>query len=329
MDLNSVIVVCFGFITLYLLGPVIFDNVSELMKYTFINAPSITIMPEQVQRIFTDRMMTFARIIGPILLITAIFAFGINVSQTGFLVSFKAVQPKFDKLDVFKGIGRLFSKRSFVTLIRDIIKTVIIAIVAYQTIKGWMPDIMEMGGKTTGEFAHMLGKLSLILAIKISVVLFILAMFDFVYQRWEYANDQKMTKQEIREEFKETDGNPHMKGRIKQIQREMSQRRMMSEIPQADVVITNPTHIAVALKYENGSMAAPMVVAKGQRLIAEKIKEIAKANNIPIVENKPLARSLFKLVDVGSYIPAELYRAVAEVLAYIYQLKGQAGVSNG
>ncbi|MEZ5359879.1 MAG: flagellar biosynthesis protein FlhB [Candidatus Zixiibacteriota bacterium] len=329
MDLNSVIIVCFGFITIYFLAPVIYENLSGLLRYTFMNAPSMVMTPERFHMIVSDQMMTYAKIAGPIILVIAIFAFGINVSQTGFLVSFKAIQPKFDKLDVVKGLGRLLSKRSIVTLIRDLIKTVIIAIIAYNTIAGWMPEIITIGTKATGQFMSVLGKLSLVLAIKICVVLFVLAMFDFAYQKWEFANDQKMTKQEIREEMKDTEGNPQLKGRIRQVQREMAQRRMMQEIPQADVVVTNPTHIAVALKYDSDKMAAPMVVAKGQRLMAEKIKSIAKEHGVPIVENKPLARSLFKLVDIGQYIPSDLYRAVAEVLAYIYQLKRQGSVTYG
>lgn len=329
MDLNSVVIVCFGFVTIYFLGPVIFENIGGMLRDTFMNAPSMTITPERFHMLFTDRMWTYAQIAAPIILIVAVFALGINVSQTGFMLSFKAIQPKFDKLDVIKGLGRLFSKRSFVTLVRDLVKTVIIAIVAYQTISGWMPDLITIGMKSTGQYISILGELALILAIKICVVLFILALFDFGYQKWEFANDQKMTKQEVREEMKDTEGNPQLKGHIKQVQREMAQRRMMSEVPQADVVVTNPTHIAVALKYDADVMAAPMVIAKGQRLIAEKIKQIAKENGVPVVENKPLARSLFKLVDVGQYIPGDLYRAVAEVLAYIYQTKQPGGMSYG
>jgi len=186
-----------------------------------------------------------------------------------------------------------------------------------------------LGDGTAGQFASTLGKLSLILAIKISAVLLIVALFDFAFQRFDYATNLKMTKQEVREEMKDTEGNPVLKSRIRQVQREMARRRMMSEIPTADVVVTNPTHIAVALKYDSDEMPAPMVVAKGQRLLAEKIKEIAREHNIPIIENKPLARSLFKLVDVGAYIPNDLYRAVAEILAYIYRLKEAGGVSRG
>jgi flagellar biosynthetic protein FlhB len=188
---------------------------------------------------------------------------------------------------------------------------------------------MMLGDSTPGQYASTLGKLALILAIKISVVLLIVALFDFAFQRFDYASNLKMSKQEVREEMKDTEGNPVLKGRIKQVQREVARRRMMSEIPKADVVVTNPTHIAVALKYDSKEMPAPMVLAKGQRLIAEKIKEVAREHNVPIVENKPLARSLFKLVDVGAYIPDTLYRAVAEILAHIYRIRENGGMSRG
>lgn len=327
-ELNSVVIVSFAFMTLFLMGPIMFEQMSDLIRHSFTEAPNITLVPDSFHEIFSGKVMTFAAIIAPILLIVGIFALGINVAQVGFMLSMKSIEPKFDKLNVIKGVGRLISKKSMVQLVRDIFKTILIALVAYTTISGWMPDILAAGTKATGQFGINLGKLALILALKLSAVLFILAMFDFAFQRWDFANQQKMTKQEVREEMKDTDGNPVLKGRIKQVQRDMARRRMMSEVPDADVIVTNPTQIAVALKYDSDTMAAPMVIAKGQRLIAKKIKQIAKKYDIPVVENKPLARSLFKMVDIGSFVPAELYRAIAEVLAYIYQLKGKGEALN-
>jgi flagellar biosynthetic protein FlhB len=188
---------------------------------------------------------------------------------------------------------------------------------------------MTLGDGTVGQYASTVGKLALILAIKISVVLLFVALFDFAFQRYDYATNLKMSKQEVKEELKETEGNPQLKGRVRQVQREMARQRMMSEIPKADVIVTNPVHLAVALKYEPKDMPAPLVVAKGQRLIAEKIKEIARDHGVPVVENKPLAQSLFKLVDVGQFVPSTLYRAVAEVLAYIYRMKETGGSGDG
>lgn len=328
MELNSVIIVTFGFLTIYFLGPMLFDRIGGLMTHSFSQAPYMVITPARVAKVFSNNMMTYALIVGPILLIVGIFAYAINVSQVGFMLSIKSIEPKLDRFNIVKGFGRVFSKRSMIHMIRDIFKTAVIAIVAYQTISGWMPDIIQIGDQSAAKIMSVLGRLALMLALKISAVLLVLAFFDFAFQRWDFANKQKMTKQEVKEEMKDTDGNPLLKSRIRQVQREMARQRMMSEIPDADVVVTNPTHIAVALKYNLSEMSAPKVVAKGQRLIAEKIKQIAKEHGIPVVENKPLARSLFKLVDVGNFIPAELYRTVAEVLAHIYRLK-EGGVVNG
>ena len=328
-ELNSVIIVSFGFVTIYLLGPMIFSNFASLMTYSFSQAPTFEITPVSVKALFANKIMTYAAIVGPLLMTIAVFAYAINASQTGMLFSIKTLTPKLDKFNIAKGFKRLISKRSLIEMCRDFVKIILISIVSYTTISGWIPDLMMLGDSPAGHYATVMGKLVLILSLKISVVLLIVALFDFAFQRYDYASNLKMTKQEVREEMKDTEGNPVLKGRIKQVQRELARQRMMSEIPKADVVVTNPTHIAVALKYDQKEMPAPMVIAKGQRLIAEKIKEIARENNIPIVENKPLARSLFKLVDIGGFIPNELYRAVAEVLAYIYRLKETAGVSRG
>jgi flagellar biosynthetic protein FlhB len=328
MELNSVFIISLGFVTIYLFGPVLFNNIGQMMKHILAEAPGMIISPGTVHQLFGYNILTFASIVGPILLLLGVFAYAINVTQVGFLFSIKSLEPKLDKFNIPKGFKRLLSKRSFVELFRDVIKTILIAIVAYYTISGWMPEIMELADKTAGQYASTLGKLALILAIKISAVLFIVALFDFAFQRYDYAVNQRMTKQEVKEEMKDTDGNPVLKGRIRQTQREMARQRMMSEIPKADVVVTNPTFIAVALRYDPAEMPAPMVVAKGQRLLAQKIREIADEHDIPIVENRLLARSLFKLADVGQYVPSNLYRAVAEVLAYIYRLRNKEGVGS-
>jgi flagellar biosynthetic protein FlhB len=168
-----------------------------------------------------------------------------------------------------------------------------------------------------------MGKLALGVALKIGVVILFIAILDYAYQKYEFEKSIKMSKQEVKDEYKDTEGNPQLKARVRQIQREMSRRRMAEAVPTADVVITNPTHLAVALKYDPEEMAAPYVIAKGERLIAQRIKEIALQNNIPVIEDKPLARALFKLCDIGQAVPANMYRAVAEVLAYVYRLRGK------
>lgn len=328
-ELNSVVIISFGFITIFLMGPTLFSNLGSLMKNSFAQSPHIMVNPGTIGAIFTDKIIAFAMIVGPILLSVAVFAYLINIAQVGVMFSPKALEPKLDKFDIAKGLKKLVSKKSLANLVRDIIKTILIAWVAYQTISGWMPEIINIGDKTVGQYVATLGKLGLALALKIMLVLLVVALFDFAFQKYDFISQLKMTKQEVREELKDTEGNPVIKSRVRQVQREIARKRMMQEIPTADVVVTNPTQIAVALKYDPDQMDAPMVVAKGQRLIAEHIKKIAKEHGIPVVENKPLARSLFKMVDAGQMIPHTLYRAVAEVLAYIYRLKGRQGVKRG
>jgi flagellar biosynthetic protein FlhB len=329
MELNSVVIVTLGLGALYVLGPALGGHLMGGMRKAFSEAPTTVINAGNIHQFITNQMGQFAILLGPILLVLAILAYMVNVAQVGVLFSAKPLEPKPDKLSITKGFKRVISKRSLVELIRDLIKTTLVSIVAYQTISGWLPSMMASGDTSVGAITATLGRLSLLLTLKIAIVLFIIAAFDFAFQRFDMFSNLRMTRQEVREELKETEGNPLTKARVRQIQREMARKRMMSEIPQADVVVTNPTHIAVALKYDPAAMPAPLVLAKGQRLIAEKIKEIALAHKIPIVENKPLARSLFKLVDVGAYIPATLYRATAEVLAYIYRLKEKKGVIGG
>jgi flagellar biosynthetic protein FlhB len=328
-ELNSVIIISFGFLTIFLLGPMLCRKLAALMQQTLHEAPLTALSPTGFQLLVSEQMLTYAVIVGPILLSLAVFGYLINVSQTGFLFSPKAIAPKFDRFNIANGFKRLISKRSLVELFRDVIKIILITIVTYYAIAGWMPELMRLGDASVGQIGGTLGKLVLTLAIKISVVLLIVALFDFAFHRYEYAANLRMTRQELREEMKETEGDPLLKARIRQIQREAARRRMMAEIPKADVVITNPTTLAVALRYRPDEMPAPMVLAKGQRLMADKIKEIAREHAIPIVENRPLARSLFTLVDAGEYIPATLYRAVAEVLAYIYRLKEPGGTDRG
>ncbi|MCP4568312.1 MAG: flagellar biosynthesis protein FlhB [FCB group bacterium] len=329
MELNSVAVISLGFVTIYLMGPLLYENISSLMRHSLTEATRMTFNPVMIRGLFANTIISYAKIAGPILLALAVLAYLINIAQVGVLFSAKTLEPKLDKFNLVKGLGRLVSKRSLAELVRDVIKTILIAIVAYKTISGWVPGFMELADQTVGVYVKTLGKLALLLAIKLSAVLFIIALFDIAFQRYDHASKLKMSKQEVKEEMKDTDGNPLIKSRLRQVQREMARQRMMSEIPKADVVVTNPTHIAVALKYDSETMAAPTVLAKGQRLIAEQIKRVARENRIPIVENKPLARSLFKLVDVGGVVPATLFRAVAEVLAHIYRLKNGSGVSRG
>jgi flagellar biosynthetic protein FlhB len=270
-------------------------------------------------------MLSWARYfygtIGPIGLALGVAALGVSLAQVGFVVNEEALNLKFQRLDPVAGAKRILSKRSLFELAKNILKVAIIGYVSYRTIAPELQHITLLADADVGSTFRYIGYAVFKVGMYTALALLVLAIIDYIYQRWEFNQSIRMTKQEVKEEHKQTEGDPQVRMRIRSLQREAARRRMMEEVPKADVVITNPTHYAVALKYDMEIMMAPMVVAKGQNLIAEKIKQVAREQGIPTVENKPLAQALFRAVDVGQAIPEDLYRAVAEILAYVFRLK--------
>jgi flagellar biosynthetic protein FlhB len=323
-ELNAAAVILFGFMTLFTMGPLMADQIRRFMRYTISNAPLLASSDQTFISIITDSMREFFMIMSPVFVALVIVAVAINVAQVGFKITTKPLEPKFDRLNLVSGFKRLFSVKSGVDAIKNIAKLTVIGFVAYKSIASDFTSFFDYPDMTITQLAAAMGKLSLLLALKVGGVILAIAVLDYLFQRHEYEKSIRMSRQEIKEEYKDTDGDPMIRGRIKQLQREMSRKRMLTDLKTADVVVTNPTHIAVALKYDSDEMSAPTVVAKGERLIAEKIKKLAVEFDIPIVEDKPLARALFKVCDIGQIVPANLYRAVAEILAYVYRLKGKA-----
>jgi flagellar biosynthesis protein FlhB len=231
--------------------------------------------------------------------------------------------PKLSKLNPISGMKRLFSTRALVEVAKSILKIAIVGTMAYNMLKKELDVIPSLVFHSVPDILAFMGKGALNLGFYTCLVLIIMATLDLFYQRWQHERDLRMTKQEVKDEHKEKEGDPMVRSRIRAVQREMAMRRMMDAVPDATVVITNPTHLAVVLKFER-DMPAPQVVAKGAGLIAQRIKDVANEHNIPIIEQKPLARALFKSVEIEQYIPGDLYHAVAEILAYVYRLKGLA-----
>lgn len=323
MELNAAAIICLGFASLYVLGPTLATKTGQLMTYVMTNAPYIAQSDKSFLSLFTEAGTRFFQIIFPVFIVMTVVAAGINIAQVGLELSPKVLGPRFDKINPLKGLKKLFSMRSLFMAVRDSIKLVIVGFVAYKVIESEFTGFFMYPDMTVGQMATALGSLTLSIALKIGVCILAIAIIDYIYQKYEYEKSIRMSKQEIKEELKDTEGSPQMKSRVRQIQREMARRRMMTAVPLADVVVTNPTQIAVALKYEKEEFNAPVVVAKGERLIAQKIREIAAKHNIPIIEDKPLARALFKMCDIGDLVPEKLYRAVAELLAYVYRLKNK------
>jgi flagellar biosynthetic protein FlhB len=256
----------------------------------------------------------------PVLGLVFAGALASNVVQVGLHFNPGQLQPKLSRLDPLAGLKRLLAARSAVELLKGVVKVVIVATSGWHYLSGHLADMVQLCAVAPAGIAPVIGHLAYEMAMHMAATLTLLAALDYAYQRWQLERMLRMTKQEVKDEFRETEGNPEIKSRIRQRQREFARRRMMADVPRASVVITNPSHYAVALKYALGEQGAPRVVAKGQDLIAQRIRELAVEHRVPLVENPPLARSIHKMVDVGEEIPPALYRAVAEVLALVWRL---------
>ena len=325
-EIPSVFILFMTMGVFFFLGGQMFNNLSSMMRDALQNSITLELQELSVVRIFSAILGKLFWILFP--LMTAIMLAGIaaNLSQFGILFTGKTLIPKLSKLNPLSGMKRLFSLRSLVEVAKALLKILIIGLVAYATLRrhfSFLPELMRMEVLDILSFT---GRVSLEICLYTCLSLIILAGLDYAFQRWQYENDLKMTKQEVKEEWKQREGDPIVKARIKRVQLEMAHRRMMAEVPTADVVITNPTQLAVALKFDTEKMDAPQVVAKGAGYVAARIREIAESSGVPVLEQKPLAQALFKSVELRETIPLTLYRAVAEVLAYVYRIKGRQQV---
>ncbi len=274
--------------------------------------------------IFKSTIVQMLLVVGPIFIIGVLVAFICDLVQVKWKPTTKPLRPKFSKLNPISGFKKFFSKNSLVELLKSILKLVLIGNVVYSYLKDKVELIYSLYDISLNQGIAMIGDLVTDLGVRVSAVYLIIGFADYLYQKHKFKEDMKMTKQEVKDEYKNAEGDPAIKSKQKQRMREASMRRMMQKLPEADVVITNPTHYAVAIKYDADTYDAPMVLAKGEDYLAQKIKDIARENHIEIVENKPLARMLYANVEVGEFIPPELYQAVAEVLAFVYHLQGKA-----
>lgn len=297
-----------------------FTYVYKLMPdFVSINAKDVS--SKAVSSLLVVIFQKMLVIVAPFFLFGFVTTLAVNILQVGWKISTKPMKPKFDKFNPVNGFKRLFSKDSLVELLKSLLKIGIIILIVYTSIKDKTDYIFILYDINLNQALAMCADIIFDTGLKISIVYLILGIADFVYQKFRFKEEMKMTKQEVKDEYKNTEGDPQIKGKQRQRMREASMRRMMQDVPNADVVITNPTHLAVAVKYDAEKQRAPIVVAKGEDHLAMKIREAAKEHNIEIVENKPLARMLYANVDIGSEIPPELYQAVAEILALVYHKK--------
>ncbi len=330
-ELNSAVGLLALFLTIkYFIGSV-GTQFLETFYYVYSRIPEIikTVNGEMSIQEFaaltTEIMKKMLLVLLPFFLVAVITAVVVDLLQVKWAPTTKPLQPKFSKLNPISGFKRFFSKDKLMELLKSVIKIVMVSYIAYSTIKDQFNALFLLYDMTLIRAIQAIGDIVINLGIRISIFYLILGAGDFVYQKFKFKQDMKMTKQEVKDEMKNAEGDPQIKGKQRRRMQEASRRRMMSALPQADVVITNPTHFAVALKYDTEVCPAPYVIAKGEDYLALKIKEAAREHGIPIEENKPLARMLYHNVDIGTAIPPELYQAVAEILAAIYKAKNKAG----
>ena len=293
----------------------VYGGIAEFIE---VNRTGIT--SQAIAAFFMKMILNWMLIVLPFFIFGIIVTLLVSIYQVGWKVTTKPLKPKFDKFNPINGFKRILSKDSLVELLKSIIKIGLIFVVTYSQVKNHQNELFILYDLELNRAIVLIGSLILDTGLRIALVYMIVGVADFMYQKHKFNEDMKMTKQEVKDEYKNSEGDPAVKGQQKQRMREASQRRMMQAVPKADVVITNPTHLAVALQYEGIEKSAPIVVAKGEDYLAQKIKEVAREHHIQIVENKPLARMLFHNVELGEEIPPELYQSVAEVLAVVYKM---------
>ncbi|SFR95912.1 flagellar biosynthesis protein FlhB [Anaeromicropila populeti] len=292
-----------------------FTRMAEIAQFDF--------TAQLVQSLFQNLMIQILMVTLPIFLFSYILTIGVEIYQVKWKPTLEPLKPKLDKVNPISGMKKLISMDKIMELLKSLLKLGIIGIIVYTTLNSQWGLILQVYDYTLEQAIAVIGNVIIDLGLKISVCFFIFAFADVFYQKRKFRKDMMMTKQEIKDEYKNTEGDPQIKGKIRQKMREVSRQRMMQALKEADVVITNPTHFAVAVKYDKDASSAPVVVAKGADLLAAKIKEVARENDIEIVENKPLARMIYFNVELGDEIPQELYQMVAEVLAYVYRIKNK------
>lgn len=319
------------FISLKLFIGYISDHFLTSMRKSFLDLDKLSkgeFTATKFEGLLSDSLGNILLICIPIFALAIVSSVGVILFQVKWKISASIMKPKFEKINPLKGFKKIFSKDKLVTMLVELIKIGVITYIAYDTLKDEWATLFNLYDIDLEPAILLIGQMVIDLGMRISIIFIIIGIFDYFYQKLKFKKDMKMTKQEVKDEFKNSEGDPQVKGRIRTKMREASQRRMMQAIPQADVVITNPTHLAAAIKYDRETSQAPVLVAKGADFLAQKIKEIAKENKIEIVENKPLARMLYYNVELGAEIPPELYQMTAEVLAYVYGLKKDSNVKS-
>lgn len=320
-DLNSASSLFVFTLLLGVIGNYLLKKSLEFIKSFLLIDYKININIDSAKLIFTQGAIRFFVIIIPIALVSMVLGIIINIIQVGFLFTKEPLKPDFKKLNPIQGFKNIFSKKSLFTLVKNLLKLFLVFYLSFKNLSSSVGRIINSGNVGTEKLFFYFIDFIKDLSINIAIIMFILAIVDYVFERKEHRKNLKMSKQEIIDEFKEMEGDPQVKGQRRQRQRELAMGRMMQDLETSTVVVTNPTHIAVGIRYDDKIDSSPIITAKGAGAIAEKIKEIAREKEIPIIENKPLARLLYKDIEIGNEIPEKLYQAVAEILVIVYKIQ--------
>lgn len=321
VEINSVMALLAGALAMKHFGSGMLSQILNIMERSFLSLSIEDWTVPGVTYYGSALVMAFLQVMLPLMAVLSVVGLTSNFVQVGGLLTFKPLAPDFARINPLKGFQRIFSKRSIVELVKSLAKFGIVGYVTYQSFEGRYLQIVTQSGTDVKGAAVIVGDALIEIVLRAGFALLALAVLDYGYQRWSFERSIRMNRQEIKEELRQSEGDPQIRARLRQQRKQLQSRRMMAAVPKADVVVTNPTHYAIAIAYRPESMRSPQVTAKGQNLVAERIKQIATENGVPIMENKPLAQALFTAVEIGQEIPPALYQAVAEVLAFIYSLK--------
>lgn len=322
-DLNAALLLLGGLVGLRLFGPGMLGSMYETMRRNLAQSDPSASGALDVGALVAEIGMMVLGAAGPILLLIMLLALVANVLQVGLLFTTQPLAPKLDKLNPISGVARMFSSRTVVQLLMNLVKLGIVTTVATYAVRARLDDIMAAMALAGWPLVIQLMTVLYEIGLQLGLALLVIALVDFAWQRWKFERDLRMSKQEVKEEMRSMDGDPMLKQRRRKMQLAAAMQRIQKAVPTADVIVTNPTELAIAIKYDQDKMAAPRVVAKGADHLAKKIREIAMLHGIPIVERKPLAQALYKTVEVGQEVPERFYQAIAEILAYVYRLSGK------
>ncbi len=323
-ELPGAFILLFGFFSFIMLGGYYKERLIRMFGLIFEQKLTMEMTTGNILTLFSDMMMQGFILLAPIFIMTVVVALLGNYLQIGILFTGESLKMNLNKVNPLKGFKQIFSMRSLVEFVKNITKLIVIGYIVYLTIWHERAQIMQLASIPVDQMFSFIASITIKLGIEIGVILVVLAVGDYAYQRFEHEKSLKMSKQDIKDEYKKSEGDPLIKGKIRERQRRMALQRMMQEVPKADVIITNPTHFAIALQYDGSKMEAPTVIAKGMDYVALRIREVAKEHGVITMENKPLARALYERAEIGDTVPADLFQAVAEVLAYVYKIKGKA-----